>query len=236
MRKLFLLLLLFGSDHLLAQHTAIDASFNSGLFRYKNVNVGYISQVNVGLGTAYTNNPTSDKPGTSYGFSIAVQRTTRYHLVFGLDAGVEALQTRQSINRTYGPFPYDYRNATGTTTFTKSFVNFFPYLGYAQPLGKQWKVEVKAGFEYAAGMNGKDKGSVTILANDSSFKVNRKIIKSDNNFDIRFRFQGEVWYRHFGLYAGYSRGSVNYFNGYIGANFEAYARYTRLGLHYRFKK
>jgi hypothetical protein len=234
-KSVLTILLFFSGTQLPAQVTSYHLSFNSGFFYYKNINAGYMSQVNVGsAGTAYTNHPTSDNPGFSYGLSAAVQRTTGYHMILGLDAGIESVQTKQQIIRTYGPFPYDFRPATGKTAYTRSFLNLFGYLGYSQGVAKN-TVNIKAGFEYAAGLGaGMDKGNVNITAIDSSFKVHHPVPKSQN-FDIRLRFQAELWYKSFGIYTGYSTGAVNYYSRFIGASPEAYARYLRIGVQYRIK-
>jgi len=219
-----------------AQYYDVSANVHSGLFRYKNINAGFLSQVNLGTNIAYTNNPTGEDLGFSWGISGTVQRFTRYHLVYGLEAGYEALQSRQSINRLYGPFPYDYRPATGSSTFTQGFINLFPFIGGHYSL-RHIRLTAKFGYEYAIGLGGgRDKGSVVLIAKDSLIQFNKRLTASDENIDFRLRGQLEVRYHQLGLYIGYSHGLFNYYSRSIGASFETYTRYVRVGAGFYFRK
>ncbi len=239
-RKLFFTTILFFTSTLLkAQQFTLKANFNSGLFKYQNHNPGFLNQVNFSSSykIAYTNHPTGGGASSSYGASLTVQYQTRYHLVYGIDAGIESLASQQKISRAFAPSVGMYYEANGKTSFRRDFLNGFVFAGYEKNI-HEILLTAKLGFELARQISSShDKGSARLIANDSMIVVDRKIPKPDQSTDLRFRFQLEASYKQVGLYVGYSYGLQNYYSGWIGGlNSEAYVSYLRLGLSYRLNK
>lgn len=208
-------------------------NLNSGLFKYKNVNPGFQNQINIGLGNAYTNDPYSDKSGFPIGLSVTVHKVNRQNMLFGIDLGIESLESKQEITKVYGPVYSNLRQAKGETYYRTPFVNLFSFLGY-QLKQKTFNLNLKLGTDIAVSVwNSTDKGSVTIIPNDSLVSIN---YKSHEGVDFRLRCQADIAFKKVGGYIGYSYGLWNGHTSSGGSSSrEIYTRYFRVGLFYKIK-
>jgi hypothetical protein len=212
-----------------AQKWQVQIGMHSGLFHYEDNGVLYLHQVNAGGGFAYTNNIAGDKAGFSFDVAATGVRQTRWGLIFGIETGYESLQAKQKIQRTFDPYTNSYADVNGNTGFRVNYWNNFGFIGY-----RIKKLQLKIGYEYALKLGqGKDEGKVTMLSNQSTISINRDVRGSDKKFDLRLRYEANFFLtKRWMLSAGFSQGRINLFDGMIGANAQAFARYLRFGLTY----
>ena len=236
MKKLILFLSVFGLNFLYSQ-TEISVEANSGLFSFGGKSSADNSMIIVNEGwsnSKYTNNPYGKKADLSIGISVNVKKIFKNKMFIGSSLGYENLKSKININEVY--YTTDYGNpeqfsATGKTNLIYNNINFYPYFGYRIP-AKTINFDISAGADFGFILSAKEKGS----AKDSDgityeTSLDRKTISTD----FRPRIQLDAHYQKFGIYLGYSLGTVNYMKDYIGGNFDAKSKMLRFGLTYQLK-
>lgn len=236
MKKILLLLAVFCLNFLYSQ-TEISVEANSGLFSFGGKSSAENSMLNVNEGwliNRYTNNPYGKKADLSIGISVNVKRIFKNKMFVGSSLGYENLKSKININEVY--YNTDYGNpeqfsATGKTNLIYNNINFYPYFGYRIP-AKTIYFDISAGADFGFILSAREKGSAK-ASNNYTYEtsLDRKTISTD----FRPRIQLDAHYQKFGIYLGYSFGTVNYMKNYIGGNFDTKSRMLRFGITYQLK-
>lgn len=211
-----------------SQKTEFSVSLNSGLFSFRGESVQeygffYLAAENQ---NSYTN-PYGSKYGLSFGASIAVKRITKTKVLVGLDAGYEMLRSKTLIDYiTYSVYSSSITPATGHTYLNNSFINLLPYGGYRFSC-RNVNIDLTGGFDIGFCTSAREKGKVT---DSNGKKYESSLDRKTINTDVRARVQLAAYYTYWGVYAGYSRGLVNYMSGYDGGVNEAYSNVIRFGI------
>lgn len=218
-----------------AQKVEWGLSLNSGLFSFQGASVERSSSINFNEESqkSYTNNPYGDKSGLGYGLSGFVKVVNTNHLIYGIDIGLESLNSQIQIEEVsgYGGSSNFNLSADGKTNLRYINLNTFPFIGYRLDFEKI-NVDVLSGLEVAFLMSSKEIGSA--VTSDGT-KYNTSLDRKTIGTDLRPAFRIAVAYHRYGVYAGYSYGLSNYKSGYIGGVNEVYSSLIRFGLTYNFK-
>lgn len=214
------------------QSTEYSFHMNSGLFSFAGpsvTNTSFIMVNNLGSGNSYTNNPYGSHPTVSYEVGFQVQHINANHLIWGIQLGYALFRSRVSINRVYVDSPYLPLATHGHTILENRFFNLYPNIGYRFML-PNLMVDLTAGPGIGFDLNSREMGK--------AFTYFNTMYTTDTNrhnpgMDIRVRAGFTVYYKNWGLSAGYSYGLRNYSGGMIGVNPEMYARIIRFGVVYR---
>ena len=240
MKKTFLIITLCVSSFLFSQHAEISVGVNSGLFSFRGISAVDHSNINASdFSNGYTNNPYGTKSGLAFGISWDYKYVFKNNLLLGANLGYENLRSKVNINQVILntlSFPGSVvisKAATGKSNLIYNNINFFPYLGY-RVSANQIHFDVSAGADVAFILSAKEKGSATIITDNTNYEtsVDRKTISTD----FRPRIQLNAQYKKYGLYIGYSFGTINYMKDYVGlGDYEAKSRMLRFGLTYQLK-
>ena len=214
-----------------AQKTEFSVSLNSGLFSFRGESAEKSSMFYYADEDQIRyNNPYGLKSGLSYGASISIKRVTKTNVLVGLDAGYEILQSKILIHAiTHSTYSSSFTPATGHTYLNSSFINVFPSGGY-RFLCRNINIDLTGGLDIGFCTDAKTKVSVE-ASNGEKYEstTKSKMISTD----IRPRVQVSAYYKAIGVYAGYSRGLVNYKSDYWGGDSKAYSNMIRFGVTYR---
>lgn len=179
----------------------------------------------------FVENPYGSIPALSYGISGQVQRVTNKKIIFGADLGFEILRSRENLENLANEI-------TGSTVLTNHFFNITPFLGYRIISGNDLKIDCTVGIDMGYYLYGETTGQ-EIEPNGSTIKTNTStsngdliVINASLPIDLRPGSQLRFYYKHYGIYIGYSYGITNY----LGSSLEnAYSRFVRFGLNYKIK-
>ena len=230
MKKITLLFALLSLTTFYSQ-TEISVEANSGLFSFTGNTPSNTSGIIDGS-NKYTNNPYGKKADLAFGFSGNVKYVFENKFLIGSSIGFESLRSKTDINIIYrNQFDGTDLTASGKTNLIYNTINLFPYFGYRIPT-KSINLDVSVGTDIGFILSAKEKGSAKASDNNLyETSVDRKIISTD----FRPRIQMNATYQKFGVYLGYSFGTINYLKDYIGGNFDAKSRMLRFGLTYQLK-
>nr|WP_293834381.1 hypothetical protein [uncultured Arsenicibacter sp.] len=230
------------------QKTEMMVTLESGLFSFRGHSAENTSFLNVyNRGTSYegsTNNAFGAKAGISQGVSFQIQRINKRKLFAGIGIGFENLPSKIDLRDVYVASTTTSGGTTsiggvnpnspviGHTYLSNRFITLNPYIGFRFPTEYGVSVDFQAGFDAGYLLSSRENGRAE-PANGTVYttSVDRKYI----SFDIRPRLQATIHYRRAGLFAGYSRGLVNYKEGWVGGINEAYSNYLRFGAQYRLR-
>lgn len=239
MRTFFSILSLLIFSTAFAQKSEFSLGLNSGLFHFSGASAVANSQINHSddmSSKGYTNNPYGSRNGLSYGISGNWKKVSRRNILWGVDLGLELLQSKVVIDwvNSYGnawPQNSVAFEADGRTHLKYVFVNANPFVGQRFVL-KNVNLDLTGGLDIAYCLAGLEKGKAT-ASNGVEYTSgsNRKSIR----FDVRPRVQVGGCYKEFGAYLGYSFGLSNYKSHAMGGINECYSRLFRFGLTYRLK-
>ena len=215
-----------------AQSTEVTLHATSGYFSYRGASAAgtsFIIDSDTG-GPGYTNNPYGNRFTLSYGGAGQVQRVTAYRLVLGAQAGYEWLRSRVDINGFY-PGRGNLVAATGHTVLTSRFINTHLFAGWRFHLGAV-NLDATLGPELGFLLGVQEKGEAS--GGGATVSAERDRTPGEVSQDLRARANLTAYYQRLGFSVGYSRGSLNYKNNYVGgAANEAYSQMLRVGLAYR---
>lgn len=210
------------------QKTEYSFHLNSGGSAYRGPSAESASAINLSDTNiaSYTNNPYGKQLGFSYGLAGQVQRVTRKHMLVGMQAGYEVLQSRVSIaNISSRGFN---TATTGHTTLANQFINAHPFLGYRVALNAV-AIDLTAGPELGFLRRSHEEGKATAQGQTYTTDLDR----THPNTDVRVRLNLAAYYKHVGLTLGYSRGLTDYQGNYVGGLNGVYSQVFRAGLAYR---
>lgn len=234
MKRLFFVLLpLLIISTAYGQNTEFSVHLNSGLFSFDGHSVAEHSTFvisDVGSVNHYTRNPYGSRYTFSYGMGVELHRVTSGDFLFGAQLSYERLRSKVTITEVSGEFPPGSDpSASGESTLLLDFINLYPNIGYRFNINVL-DLDLSAGPDISFYVNSQEKVEVG-QSGDNMLKVNND---GDNpGTDIRARAQAVLYYKHWGLSAGYSYGLNNYKSDYVGGDEKAYARFIRIGLSYR---
>lgn len=215
-------------------HFEYSANLNSGFFYFTGKNVSsltFMSMPSQGF-DSYVTNPTGNESGFSYEIAGNIKRVTKFNFLYGMDVAYQSLQSRSSVNFVSPGFMYSsVMPATGYAHLTNKFIDFAPFIGYRLPV-KHFDIDVTAGIEIAPWLAAKEVAKATVTSTQAVVESNKNVSKP--NTDLRTRLGLSIYYNHFGINAGYSIGKINYYNQWAGGSIEAFTRFVRLGIAYRF--
>lgn len=234
MRKLVLLLATFSLNFFYSQ-TEISVEVNSGLFSFGGSSSAKNSMIIVNEGwsnSKYTNNPYGKNADLALVLSINFKKVFKNKLFIGSSLGYEILKSKMNVTEVFLNTDYNspqQLSASGKTNLTYNNINFYPYFGYRIP-AKSINFDISAGADFGFILSAKEKGSAK-ASNGITYEtsLDRKTISTD----FRPRIQLDAHYQKFGVYLGYSFGTINYMKDYIGGNFDTKSRMLRFGLTYQ---
>lgn len=228
MRKLYLCgLLLLVSSLAHSQQTELSGQLTSGVSNFRGRSAGRNTWLDSG---PYANNLYGRRPGPAYGLAAQAQRVTRQHMLFGVQAGYEVLQSRARVTDViYGDIIES--ASAGHVTLKNQFLNAYPFYGHR--FGRQvLTLDIAAGPEFGFGLKSTIKGRATTT---SGLEFDAAGSQPIPTVDVRARLNLTATYKKAGLQAGYSYGLTNYQRGYLGGINEAYAQVWRLSASYRWQ-
>ena len=219
----FIISVLFGISAF-GQHTEFGLQLNSGMSRYIGEDANKKTFINYNTKTedGYTNSALGNNFEWVYGLSANVIRTTKSNIRFGMDIGYEHLGSSVQINSVNGV------SVTGKTTVDARFFTFFPSIGYQFPIAS-YKLFMDAGLVWGACQGMTQKGQAKSTTRTYTVRRDKKYIDRD----FRRRIQIGIQKQKLGAYIGYSRGIMNYYDGWFGGSPEAYSEIVHLGLRYK---
>jgi hypothetical protein len=233
-QSILIFILLFSLTNTFGQKTELSGAMNSGAFSFSGVSAWASTSINWDdlTNSGYTNGVYGSKSAFCYGISFNVKRATKRNFLFGIDMGYETLRSRISIDRIdgYTGFSTYQFTASGKTILSSDFLNINPYLGYRINMGKV-SFDLTAGYEVGYCLDAREKGDAT-ASNSLKYSVSgeRETIKVDIRPGVKFSAR----YRKFDLYAGYSKGIINYEMWDKGdGRWESYSRIIRFGITYQ---
>lgn len=236
MKKLLLFLAIFSLNYFHSQ-TEISVEANSGLFSFtgNSADSNSFIIVNDSWGQSkYTNNPYGKKADLAIGISVNAKRIFKNKMFVGTSLGYESLKSKININEVSLNSDFgapEQLSASGKTNFIENTINLFPYFGYRIPT-KSVNFDVSAGVDFGFILSAKEKGSAK-ASNGYTYETN--VDRKNISTDFRPRIQVNATYQKFGVYLGYSFGTVNYLKDYIGGNFDAKSKMLRFGITYQLK-
>jgi len=217
-----------------AQHTEFYTGINGGVLSFRGksaVKSSFIVMSSVRAGN-YTNDLYSRKPGIGIGVDFGMQKITKRRFIYGVATGMELLKNVVPVY-----------NAAGTTgnvavngkiNIHSHFINIKPAAGYRFQINKKTSLDFTASLEIAVGLaNLYEVGTATITGGGNIGVENDR---DEIPTDIRPGLQTKLNRKRYSFLVGYWLGQTNYYNGYVGANVEAYSNLFRMGLCYRFNK
>lgn len=237
------LLILTGSY---AQYTTFRAGVGSGFFHYynipeKGVREPYYSMFNFVPPSSggYANDPRGDQGSFSYQFRLVLQRTTRYHFIFGLGAGYESRTSRKEIRNAYDVATQNIYPATGDCMLHNNLVFSTPFIGYELVFGKT-NIDITTGFDLMFPVSdGHEVSAATITASG-------QVLHNDSHAhtqigydaaDARINYRIEILRGQWGISLGYAHGIANEDGGAgilgIGTGAGNYSRFVETGIVYQ---
>lgn len=221
-------------SHASAQKAEYRISLNSGFFSYSGENTESTTTLiqNVQRKEGYADDPYGTKSALSYGLSAKMTVIDKEGVIVGADLGFEMLKSKiyiDSISRYTGPVRSE--AASGKIFLNSQFLNLSPFVGYRAGV-KNMYIEFTCGFDIACCLQKNERGKIT-----GSDGTKYTAVGGDNfgGIDFRPRLQVSAGYKKMGIYAGYSRGLMNYKHSYPENPNKAYSRMFRFGLSYRLK-
>jgi hypothetical protein len=212
-----------------AQQTSWSVGFSSGLFKFIGATPEKTTQLYTSTNltlpiNAQTANPYGNNYALCYGINGGIERISKSKWKFGSELGFEVRRSMINIDKVSR---HDgIVNATGKTFMQMNTINLFPYLGHSINI-KNTSWDLVAGVETSYIIDSREKGS-TIDIDNTLYVTNRD--RTNIHFDFSPSFKLNCRYKHIGLYAGYSAGTINYLKGYIGGVSEVYGRMIRFGM------
>lgn len=240
MKKIFTILLLvltFTNGY--SQKTELKIGLNTGLFSFTgNAATSYTQIYSAQPFFMGTINPYGKKSGLSGGLSLNLQRVLKENIIFGINAGYQSNQSKVLINAVVldeGTTTV-VLNAKGQSYITNSSIMAYPFFGYRFQINK-FPIDVVGGINLDFISNTKEKGNATD-ANNTAYHLSGDM--KSINLDVSPKIQLATEYKKFGLVVGYSRGLVNYQQGYYeNPNYtetrEVYSKNINFGITYRLK-
>lgn len=247
MKKLFttltLVLTAVFAGHSLAQKTEVYISVNSGLFSFTGPSASKTSQINTDYFlaaplakevTGSTNSVLGKLPGFSYGVSGQIQRVSRDNFISGVSIAYEDLRSKVRIDKVLiiNNIVTISENAVGKAILSNQFLNLSPYLGYRIKIN-QISLDLTAGLDVGYLLSSKEKGEAKTITDRVATTSRER--EWGINLDVRPKLQAAALYRRIGVYACYAKGLSNYYNEFIGGNFEARSQLMRFGVNYKIK-
>lgn len=230
----FLILSLFIITSAFAQNTEYSIHLNSGLFSFGGESATTNSSIivsDVATIENYTNNPYGKEKALSYGLAAQIKRITENRLIFGLQAGYEIVRSRVHINSVSGEFMVTPEVPSGNTVLSHGFINLYPQAG-KRFIFNEIETDLVIGPEFGFNTFSREKGQAN-LGNDITVKTDTE--RNNPGTDIRIRTSLTVYFKSWGVSAGYSYGLHNYSKNLIGGDRERYSQFIRFGITYRIK-
>lgn len=231
---IFLLSILF-SVQAFAQKTEYSVQIASGFFSFRGPDARNSTVYIVGTDqTGYTSNPYGRESGFSYGIALQVQRVTKWHFIYGLQAGYESSSGKIKIDNIplyYNPnssavYPDILTVTEGSRAIlTNQFIDLHPFIGTRIDIISSIKTDLTfgAGFGFCTRSEEKD------ILHTSAANYNRKLKRVRPKVDSRLRVDMVNYYKRTGLDIGYSYGLTNYEAGMIPGG-KVYSQMLKLGL------
>lgn len=177
---------------------------------------------------AFTVNPYSSKPHIIYLLELQAQKVRKNNLIYGLGLSYEMLISKVKIDTiVQSSYAYNVFSATGETRLRNSYINLNPYIGRRFLMG-QINLDITAGADMAFCIKSHDKG-IAGTTNGNGVRTDYNIPKP--TLDFRPRLQASLYYKRFGVLAGYSLGLTSYKSV---ESEKAYTSIFRLGVSYKF--
>ncbi len=235
MKRTFLLILIaLFSAQIFGQTTEYSVQLTSGFFSFRGSDAGSSTWYNGYTNhTGYTNNPYGRESGFSYGITFQAQRVTKWHFIYGLQAGYESLSSKIKIDYVWTTENVPANNSK--TILTNRFFNFHPFLGARMHIIHGIKTDLTVGSDFGFCSSSEEKATVHTSQGNYDTKLKRVKPKVDSRLRVDFI----NYYKHIGLLIGYSYGLTNYEAGAIGAepmpySPKVYSQMIRLGLVIKF--
>jgi hypothetical protein len=234
-----ILLLVLTFSQAYSQKTELKISLNTGLFSFTgNAATLYTQIYSAQPFFISTINPYGKKSGLSGGLSLNVQRVLKENIIFGMNAGYQSNQSKVLINAVIQGDTTNsvFENAKGQSFVTNSSIMVYPFCGYRFQINK-FPIDVVGGINLDFINTTKEKGSATDT-NNTEYNVAADM--KSINLDVSPKIQLATEYKKFGIVVGYSRGLVNYQQGYYAnpndtETKEVYSKNINFGITYRLK-
>lgn len=228
--------LLAGSLATYGQRTEFSVQAGSGLFRFVGSGTGQQTSLD---GSADANAPSraflpyGQRPAFSIGGTAQLQRVTAGSWLYGLQAGYESLASTIAVQG--GFLGFQPVLVQGKAVLRNQFINAHPFVGKRFGNAKR-SVDVTAGIDAGIGLRSTQTGDATTSA-VSRPALQIREVWAVPAVDYRPRINIIGYYRSYGVSVGYSHGLTNYAKNLpLSGQFEAYSRFWRAGVTYRFSK
>lgn len=241
-RTFTLFLAVLFSATVFGQTTEYSVQLGSGFFSFRGNSASSIytySKFSNGVSYWYENNPYGQYSAFSYSVGFQVQRITKWHFIYGLQADYESLSSRTKIKNIvlydHNPnsmavyLPDSLVNADSHAILTNKYFTLHPFLGIRMKIIKGIKTDLTLGTDFAFCTSSEEH----VTVNTSQGIYNSKINRDKPHLDTRLRVDLTNYYKHFGLTVGYSYGLTNYESGMNGVSPEVYSQMIRLGLAFK---
>lgn len=229
-----------------AQYTAFRVEAGSGLFHYHNipdhgVKEPYYSMFNFFPPSSggYANDPRSDQNNASYQFRLELQRTTRYHFIFGLGIGYESRSGSKELQYAFDVATTNLYPATGTCDLHNNLIFSAPFIGYEFVFGKT-SVDITTGFDLMFPVSNAHEVSTAIITASGQLLHNDSHSRTQIGYDAadaRMNYRAEILRGHWGISLGYAHGIANEDGGTgilgIGTGAGNYSRFVETGIIYQ---
>lgn len=222
-----------------SQKTELKISLNTGLFSFTgNAATTYTQIYSAQPFFISTINPYGKKSGLSGGLSLNLQRVLKENIIFGMNAGYQSNQSKVLINAVIQGDTANsvFENAKGQSYVTNSSIVVYPFCGYRFQINK-FPIDLMGGINLDFINTTKEKGNATDT-NNTEYNVAADM--KSINLDVSPKIQLATEYKKFGIVVGYSRGLVNYQQGYyanpnVAETKEVYSKNINFGITYRLK-
>ena len=228
---IFILIVLF-STQIFGQTTEYSVQLTSGFFSFRGRNAAtstyYITNDFSTLKGA-ADNPYGRLSGFSYGFALQAQRVTKWHFIYGLQAGYESLSSKARIDdiATFlmGPYLNISISRDSKAILTNQFIIFHPFAGSRLNIIKG----IKTDFTFGADFGFCTSSEETDIVHTDKGNADMKSKLAKPKVDSRLRVDFINYYKRIGLTIGYSYGLTNYEAKMIPGG-KVYSQMFRLGL------
>ncbi len=238
MRKFFTIIFVAIGISASAQKIEFGVQANSGLFSFvgesakMNTNVYYNDQSR----TASFGHSFGGRNGLNLGFAGNFKWVSTFNLFFASELGFEYSKSKIAVSSLYWE---QEEAAKGKANLRLSSIYFAPTIGYRFKLNKV-NIDLGVGVDVSRLVGSSKK--VLAISKESYKKIDFVIAEYYHNtkgyqYDLRPHANLKIAYKQYGIFAGYSHGTTNYYKDMAGSSSVQYvtSRLWRMGISYQLK-